>query len=176
MVSAMRKESEMTRARRDPRVALAFAMVFVLAPWASPAPAAESYTYDTQSRLTDITYQNGGSLHYTYDANGNITSEIVSLATAVEEGAKTYQFALGPTTPNPGGGARNVSFTLAARGHVVMRVFDVAGRLHATLVDHDLNMGPHVVRFSTDRWSAGVYYYRLEWAGKSRSGRMIVLR
>jgi YD repeat-containing protein len=167
----------MTNVRMHPRVALAFAMVFVLAGWAASARAAESYNYDTQSRLTDITYQNGSSLHYTYDANGNITSEIVSLATtAVEEGANTYQFALGPTTPNPGGGARNVSFTLASPGHVVMRVFDVAGRLQATLVDHDLNMGTHVVRFTTERWTAGVYYYRLEWAGKSRSGRMIVLR
>src|SRR5262245_56876491 len=173
VVPEMRKEREMTSSRK---VVLAFVTVFVLAPWAAVAFAAESFTYDTQSRLTDITYQNGGSLHYTYDANGNILSEIVSLATSVEESATTFQFALGPTTPNPGGGARSVSFTLPAAGRVALRAFDVTGRLQATLVDRDLGMGHHVVRFFTDRWSAGVYYYRLESAGKVRNGRMVVLR
>ena len=143
---------------------------------AAPAFAAESYTYDNQSRLTDVSYQNGGSLHYTYDANGNILSIITSLAAAVEDNEATYQFALGPTTPNPGGGTRSVLFTMASRGHVTLRVFDVTGRLEATLVDRDLDRGRHDVRFFSDRWPAGVYYYRLESAGAVRSGRMVVLR
>jgi YD repeat-containing protein len=151
-------------------------VAFALARWATPASAAEIYTYDTQNRLTDIMYQNGGSLHYTYDANGNILSVITSLTTAVEEGSAALQFALGPTTPNPGGGTRDVSFTLPSPGRVVLRVFDVTGRLAATLVDHNLEKGRHDVRFFTDRWSAGVYFYSLESAGKIRSGRMVVLR
>jgi YD repeat-containing protein len=172
----MRKEPEMTRSRRDPRAAFAFAIAFALALWVAAAAAAESYTYDTQSRLTDITYQNGGSLHYTYDANGNIISIVTSLATAVEDASATFQFALGPTTPNPGGGTRNVSFTLPSPGRVALRVFDVTGRLRATLVNRDLEKGIHRVRFFTDRWAAGVYFYRLEAAGKIRLGRMVVLR
>ena len=149
----------------------------LLAPAAPvPALAAETYTYDTQSRLTDITYQNGGSLHYTYDANGNILSIVTSLVTAVEEGSTALQFALGPTIPNPGRGPRDVSFTLPSTGRVALRVFDVSGRLTATLVDRDLGKGRHIVRFFADRWGAGVYFYRLESAGRVRSGRMVVLR
>lgn len=166
----------MMRSRRDPRAAFAPVIAFALALWAAPAPAAESYTYDTQSRLTDVSYQNGSSLHYTYDANGNILSIVTSLVTAVEEGSPNYQFALGPTTPNPGGGTRNVFFTMASRGRVTLRVFDVTGRLHQTLVNHDLDRGRHDVRFFTDRWSAGVYFYRLESAGMVRSGRLVVVR
>jgi YD repeat-containing protein len=120
-------------------VAYALVAAALLAPAAAvPALAAETYTYDTQSRLTDIGYQNGGSLHYTYDANGNILSVITSLTTAVEEGSATFRFALGPTTPNPGSGMRNVSFTLPAPGRVALRVFDVTGR-RGDLVDHNLN-------------------------------------
>jgi YD repeat-containing protein len=155
---------------------VAFAIAFAVALWAVPALAAESYTYDTQSRLTDVSYQNGSSLHYTYDDNGNIVSIITSLVTAVENGPSTYQFALGPTMPNPGNGPRDVSFTMPARGRVTLRVFDVTGRLHETLVDRDLDRGRHDVHFFTDRWSAGVYFYRLESAGSVRSGRMVVLR
>ena len=128
----------MMRSRRDSRVAFASGIAFALALWSAPALAAESYTYDTQSRLTDVSYQNGSSLHYTYDANGNIVSIITSLVTAVENGPTSYQFALGSTAPNPGNGPRDVSFTMAARGRVTLRVFDVSGRLAQTLVDRDL--------------------------------------
>jgi YD repeat-containing protein len=166
----------MLNPRRDTCAAFAVAIVSALAMWAAPAPAAEVYTYDTQSRLTDISYQNGGSLHYTYDANGNILSIITSLAAAVEDNEATYQFALGPTTPNPGSGPRDVSFTMAARGRVTLRVFDVTGRLHETLVDRDLDRGRHDVHFFSEGWSAGVYFYRLESAGAVRSGRMVVVR
>lgn len=166
----------MLRPRRDTCAAFAAAIVSALALWAAPSPAAETYTYDTQSRLTDVSYQNGSSLHYTYDLNGNILTIITSLAAAVDADGAPLQFALGPTTPNPGAGARDVSFSLPAPGHVELRVFDVAGRLQATLVDRELEKGRHDVRFGTDRWTAGVYYYRLESAGKSRSGRMVVLR
>jgi YD repeat-containing protein len=140
------------------------------------ALAAETYTYDTQSRLADITYQNGSSLHYTYDANGNILSVITSVTAAVHEEPPALRFALGPTTPNPGSGPRDVSFTLPSRGHVTLRVFDVRGRLAATLVDRDLDKGLHNVHFFTDRWTAGVYFYHLESAGNTRSGRMVVRR
>ena len=166
----------MMRLRSYARVAFAIMILGAPALWTAQANAAETYTYDNQSRLTDIAYQNGGSLHYTYDPNGNILSIITSLAAGVEDASSTYQFALGPTTPNPGGGARNVSFTMPARGRVTLRVFDVSGRLHATLVDRDLDRGRQEVRFFTDHWTAGVYYYRLESAGQVRSGRMVVLR
>ena len=46
----------------------------------------------------------------------------------------------------------------------------------ATLVDGTLEAGRHSLRFFTDRWGNGVYYYRLEMPGRVRSGRMVVLR
>jgi YD repeat-containing protein len=166
----------MTRPRKDQRVAFAFAIAFALALWAAPAPAAESYSYDTQSRLTDVTYQNGGSLHYTYDANGNILSVVTSIATAVEEGQTSLQFALGPTTPNPGSGARHLGFSTPSNGHVTLRVFDVSGRQVATLLDRVLPAGRHDAQFTTDRWAAGVYYYRLDLGPRSRAGKLVVMR
>lgn len=157
--------------------AILAALLYLALPGApTPASAAETYQYDPVGRLSDVSYANGGSLHYTYDANGNILSIVTSLATGVEESEAAFQFALGHTSPNPAGNARNVFFTLPARGHVALRVFDVTGRLTATLVDRSLDRGRHDVRFFTDRWAAGVYYYRLESAGKVRSGRMVVLR
>jgi len=141
-----------------------------------PASAVETYAHDAIGRLTDIAYANGGSLHYTYDANGNLLSVITSLATAVGDASPPLRFALGPTTPNPGSGPRTMAFTIPVRGHVTLRVFDVSGRAVATLYDRALDPGRYVARFSSDRWAAGVYYYRLQMAGHVQSGRMVVLR
>lgn len=144
---------------------------------ALPGFAAETYQYDAIGRLTDVAYANGGSLHYTYDANGNILSIVTSLATAVDQGTGSpLQFALGPTTPNPGSGARNLVFTIPSEGHVTLRVFDVSGREVSTLVDRDLPAGRQSVQFFTDRWADGVYYYRLALGSRTLKGRLTVLR
>jgi YD repeat-containing protein len=138
--------------------------------------AVENYQHDAIGRLIDVAYANGSSFHYTYDANGNLLSIVTSLATAVGDESAPLQFALGPTTPNPGSGARNMAFTIPARGHVALRVFDVSGREVATLYNRVLDPGRYNAQFSTDRWGNGVYFYRLETAGHVRSGRLVVLR
>ena len=158
------------------RAALLAALLYLSLPGAPRAAAMESYTYDTIGRLTDVSYANGGSLHYTYDANGNVLSIVTSLATAVEESGARLEFALGPTTPNPGSGPRSIAFSTPARGHVTLRVFDVSGRQVATLFDRVLDPGRYVARFSSDRWAGGVYFYRLEMGSRVRVGRMVVLR
>ena len=157
------------------RTALIALVLLAVLPLSVTSYAAETYLYDPVGRLSDVAYANGGSLHYTYDANGNILSIVTSLASGVE-GVAPLQFALGPTTPNPGASARNIVFSTPSRARVSLRVYDVAGRLVATLVDRDLDAGRHNVRFFLDRWAAGVYFYRLESAGRTREGRMVVLR
>jgi YD repeat-containing protein len=169
----------MTRAVKSTsarRALLAAATVLSLALWAMPARAAETYQYDAMGRITDVAYANGGMLHYTYDANGNILSVITSLATGVDAGGPSLQFSLGPTSPNPGSGRRDLVFSIPTAGHVTLRVFDVMGRQVATLVDRDMPAGRYGARFFTDRWAAGVYYYRLAMGGRTRNGRMVVLR
>jgi YD repeat-containing protein len=141
------------------------------------ASAAESRQYDALGRLTDVAYANGGLLHYTYDANGNVLSVVTSLAaTAVDATGARFDFALGPVLPNPGSGARNIAFSIPERARVSLRVFDVSGRQVATLLDAQLPAGRHSLSFSTDRWGNGVYFYRLAMPGRERSGRLVVLR
>jgi len=138
--------------------------------------AVENYQDDAIGRLTDVTYANGGSFHYTYDANGNLLSVVTSLATAVEDGSPALEFELGPTTPNPGSGPRRMVFAIPARGHVTLRVYDVSGRAVATLYDRVLDPGRYTAQFSTERWGNGVYFYRLEMGGRVSAGRLVVLR
>jgi len=143
-----------------------------------PAPAAETRQYDTIGRLTDIAYGgSGGSIHYTFDANGNILSIVSSTGTtAVDGSGRPLAFDLGPARPNPGTGPRAIGFAIPVRGHVTLRVLDVSGRLVATLFDRELEPGRYTAQFSTSRWGAGVYFYRIDAGGQTRTGRLTVLR
>ena len=144
---------------------------------AVPVHAGETYAHDAQGRLTDATYTNGSAIHFTYDANGNVLSIVSTGATnGVDPTTAGYGFALGPVTPNPGAGDRRIAFSIHSAGRVRLNVTDVAGRAVATLYDRELPPGRYTASFSSARWPGGVYFYRLESAGKSLTGRLVVER
>ncbi len=162
------------RAVVRPALAAAFTAVLL-----APAnAAAESYAYDAIGRMTTVTYDNGGSIHYTYDANGHILSIATSLGTTAVGGGPQapLQFALGRAAPNPGWGPMAIPFTIPSRGRATLRVFDASGRLVATLADGLFDPGPYVARFSTDRWAGGAYFYRPTLGSRVLSRRMVLLK
>lgn len=85
--------------------------------------------------------------------------------------------------PNPFNPLTTVAFSLAAECHASIRVFDCAGRVVRTLVDAELEAGPHTVTWdgTTDtgiRAASGVYFIRMEAAGAGdafRASRKLVL-
>lgn len=83
---------------------------------------------------------------------------------------------LHPAAPNPFAEATSLAFTLPRAGHVALRLFDVGGRLVATLVDTDLAAGLHRVRVDAAPLAAGAYFARLETADGVRSRRIVRLR
>lgn len=86
------------------------------------------------------------------------------------------QLSLGQNAPNPGTGYLNVDYSIPATGRVLIRVFDVNGRLVATPLDATMDAGMHSAQIHTAGLSAGVYFYRLEASGKSLSRRLVVLQ
>jgi YD repeat-containing protein len=144
---------------------------------AVPASGGETYAHDALGRLTDATYTDGSTIHYTFDGNGNVLSIVSSGSpTGVGPLPGAFAFALGPVMPNPGAADRRIAFSIATAGHVRIRVTDVAGRAVAVLYDRDLAPGRYTVGFSSARWASGVYFYRLESAGRSLTGRLVVDR
>jgi len=151
-------------------------LVLLLGALPAAGRAAETYVHDAQGRLTDVTYQNGSSIHYVYDANGNLLSIVTSFSTtgAGANPPESFAFSLGTATPNPGPGPRTLSFSIASAGRVTLRVTDVAGRAVALLYDRELPPGRYVASFDSGRWAAGVYFCRLESAGRTLSTRLVV--
>ncbi len=84
--------------------------------------------------------------------------------------------------PNPFNPETRIRFTAASGGRVVVRVFDVGGRLVSTMVRQVGEAGPAEVRWdgrtSDGRAvSSGVYFYRVRFAdGQETASKMMLLR
>jgi M6 family metalloprotease-like protein len=86
-----------------------------------------------------------------------------------------------PAFPNPFNPATNLVFDLAPAGRASLRIYDLAGRLVATLHDGDLEAGRHGFRWEgVDRRgrsvAAGVYLIRLVVHGRQLSQRVALVR
>jgi hypothetical protein len=83
--------------------------------------------------------------------------------------------------PNPARTATMIRYELRAPGDTRLSVFDLQGRLVATLAEGFREAGTHAVEWNgRDRRdapvAAGVYLYRLETSGGAESRRMVWLR
>ena len=79
--------------------------------------------------------------------------------------------------PNPFRGRTTFAFALPAAERVTLELYDVRGRLVATLADgRRLPAGPHGLTWSTPPGTpSGAYFYRLDMGSSIRSGRLLLL-
>jgi flagellar hook assembly protein FlgD len=83
--------------------------------------------------------------------------------------------------PNPFNPRTTVSYTVPARGHVTVAIYDARGARVATLVNEDRDAGAYRVDWDgrADNGatvSSGVYFARIEQAGATRSKKMVLLK
>jgi len=72
------------------------------------------------------------------------------------------QFSLNQNYPNPFNPSTNIPFKLNRAARVTLRVYDLTGRLVATLMDNAYhNAGQYDVRFQANQMASGTYFYRL---------------
>lgn len=95
-----------------------------------------------------------------------------------------YTFALDQNFPNPfttQQGETTINFTTESDGPVSLRVYDLSGRLVATVVDDNLAAGRHSVTWNgaNDGGRAvgsGVYFYKLDTTNDSATRRLVIVR
>jgi len=84
------------------------------------------------------------------------------------------EFTLSQNYPNPFNPATKIRFALPNSSFAKLIVYDMLGREIETLVNQQLNAGTYEVDWSADKFSSGVYFYRLE-AGDFVSDKKMVL-
>jgi hypothetical protein len=78
------------------------------------------------------------------------------------------QFALS-NYPNPFVGMSTIRYELPVDSKVSLKVYDILGRLVATLVDGDRKAGVYTVNFRAGRFNNGAFFYRM--IATSENGR-----
>jgi len=92
------------------------------------------------------------------------------------------RYALAQNYPNPFNPTTTIEFTLREGGHVTLRVYNVAGQLVATLVDgvrapgitHRVEWDGH--NAAGQSVASGVYFYRLQTEGFTKTKKMVLLK
>ncbi|UCC45313.1 MAG: T9SS type A sorting domain-containing protein, partial [Candidatus Zixiibacteriota bacterium] len=86
------------------------------------------------------------------------------------------QYSLAQNYPNPFNPTTEVRFSLPQAADVRLQVFNVAGRLVATLVDGKLSAGHHTATWHASEAASGVYFYRLQAGDYVASRKMMLLK
>jgi hypothetical protein len=85
-------------------------------------------------------------------------------------------FGLSQNFPNPFNPATAIRYQLAARSHVMLKVFNVLGSEVATLVDEAEEPGYKSVQWDASGVSSGVYFYRLQAGTFAATRKLLLLR
>ncbi|MBU8920327.1 MAG: T9SS type A sorting domain-containing protein [Bacteroidales bacterium] len=83
---------------------------------------------------------------------------------------------LGQNQPNPFNPVTTISFSLPASGRVSLTVYDAAGRMVETILDREMESGPHSVPWQPENLSSGVYFYILRTPDSKISRKAVLLR
>jgi hypothetical protein len=104
------------------------------------------------------------------------------LPTGVAGGSPSASsFALEQNHPNPFNPSTAIRFTLAAKSYASLRVYDVSGKLVATVLSRELPAGPQRVIWDGknhrgESVATGVYFYSLTAGSQKATKKMVLLR
>jgi len=135
----------------------------------APLPSTiTSYTYSTTSSSGPNWYyyvsNQAGDSVYVYLIRAYVSYPVTAVQEAIE--LQPRSLSLAQNYPNPFNPSTTIRFSLPVGGHVQLRVFDVVGRVVATLLDQQLPAGNHSIQWRgrTDSGleaASGIYFYRL---------------
>lgn len=78
--------------------------------------------------------------------------------------------------PNPFNPVTTIRFSVAAPTHVTITVYDVAGRLVATLLDERVGSGMHATSWTATAVAGGVYFCRVQAENATVTRKMLLLQ
>jgi hypothetical protein len=132
-----------------------------------PAADADSFSW-TKSTTAD-----GGPVVTTCENYGeSFEPYLVKTAQAV----LPTVYSLGQCRPNPFNPVTTISYGLPRDGHVSLKVWDISGRLAATLVDGFRTAGMYDVSFDGSKLSSGLYFYRIQAGDFSAVKKMMLVK
>lgn len=94
-----------------------------------------------------------------------------SLSLAVPE-----EYSLEQNYPNPFNPSTKIKFSIPESGLVIMKIYDVRGRLVNEILKKSYNAGNYEVEFSGRELSSGIYYYSISVNDFIQTRRMTIIK
>jgi hypothetical protein len=144
-------------------------------------PAEPSLLHSYKSNYATLDMKVVGNLLYTANEyNGMHIFDLTYGVENVQPLAETQILSLS-NYPNPFNPNTTISYTLPAKGHVELNIYNIRGQLIKHLVDDNKQEGTHSVLWDgkddKDRAIAsGIYIYRISSGSKQMFGRMMLLK
>lgn len=85
-------------------------------------------------------------------------------------------YSLAQNSPNPFNPRTTIAFGVPKTGQVTLKIYDIAGREAASLVDAELAPGFYATVFHAHRLESGLYFYRLTAGDFSKTRKMLLLK
>jgi len=100
------------------------------------------------------------------------------VVTGIENETENHpkDFVLYPNYPNPFNSTTRISWQLADRSHVLLKVCDFLGREIRKLVDENQVAGKHQVMFDAEGFPVGVYFYQLQAGAMVETRKMVIYK
>ncbi|MCB0725759.1 MAG: VCBS repeat-containing protein [Ignavibacteriae bacterium] len=96
---------------------------------------------------------------------------VSQLGTEIPQKYSLYQ-----NYPNPFNPVTKINYDVARSGYVELKVFDIAGREIASLVNGNYSPGMYSVDFDATAFSSGVYFYTLRSESFTESRKMMLVK
>lgn len=78
--------------------------------------------------------------------------------------------------PNPFNPLTTIPFTVSKTSQITLTIYDITGRLVATLLDEEYSAGEYSITWNASLFSTGLYIYRMESSEGIVSQKMLLIR
>jgi hypothetical protein len=119
---------------------------------------------------TNSYYNNGEIYLIKIDSDGGLTAVDAETQTLPDA------YALVQNYPNPFNAQTSIRYTLPERTHIKLEIYNVQGRLVATLVEGTVEAGVHAVSWNAADQATGLYLARLKAGEVVQTRRMLLLK
>jgi hypothetical protein len=135
-------------------------------------------TYGDYTWSAESTYVLG----YNIDKYGDFALATIKFVVDVEgyENTIVENFEISQNYPNPFNPSTNINYALPSEQFVKLFVYDILGRVTATLVNEKKKPGRHSITFNTNSLNraiaSGIYIYKIETEDFTASRKMLLLK
>lgn len=105
------------------------------------------------------------------DENGNSTTTGNIWGTELPE-----EFSLGQNYPNPFNPETTIEFQIMKLGYVKLTVYSALAQKVKELINNELNVGLHSVKFNGGGFASGIYFYKLETDQFTKTKKMMLIK